>query len=163
MAVDSQGADAPRRFAHGVTGDLTVLVDADNVLGELFGFKAVPNGIFVSPEGKVDAIKAGKFDVRRPDGRELIEQWLSGSAVPLVNDPDSRKWSESARRLFLEAGAAVRSGRREEAIGLLEAAVSLEPDNFIIRKQLWAIENPERFYSGDIDTEWQKVRLEQGD
>lgn len=73
------------------------------------------------------------------------------------------EWSETARSLFLQAGEAIRSGERDEAIRLLRLAYPLEPDNLIIRKQLWAIENPERFYSGDIDSEWQKQRLELGD
>lgn len=147
----------------GVTEDITVLVDADNQLGELFGFKAVPNGIFISPEGEVDAIKAGRFDIRRAESRSLIDQWLSDGTVPSVDAPGGRERSESARRFFLEAGAAVRAGRSEEAVLLLKAATQLEPDNFIIRKQLWAIENPERFYSGEIDTVWQKARLERGE
>lgn len=163
MAVDSQGADASRKFAEPVADAITVLVDADNQLAEHFGFKAIPNGIFVSPEQRIDAIKAGRFDVRRPEIRELVENWAAGSGVPIVNTPDDLQWSDAARDLFLEAGAAVRSGNREEAIRLLKLAHPLEPDNLIIRKQLWAIENPERFYSGDIDREWQQDRLERGE
>lgn len=139
-----------------------VLVDANNVLGEIFRFKALPNGIFVSPEGRVDAIKAGKFDIRRPESRELVENWRAGSGVPLVEPSAHLDWSSEARELFLEAGDAVRRGDRAEAIRLLKLAYPLEPDNLIIRKQLWAIENPERFYAGDIDRDWQRERLEKG-
>ena len=36
----------------------------------------------------------------------------------------------------------------------------LEPDNFVIRKQIWAVENSERFYQGPIDTDWQREQQE---
>lgn len=139
-----------------------MLVDANNKLGETFGFKAIPNGIFVSPEGTVDAIKAGKFDIRRSDSRELVNNWLAGSRVPLVDVPENTEWSQEARDLFLAASTAIRRGERDEAIRLLKLAFPLEPDNLIIRKQLWAIEHPERFYSGDIDRDWQREQLEMG-
>ena len=42
-----------------------------------------------------------------------------------------------------------------------EASV-LDPDNYVIHKQLWAIENPERFYGERVDMAWQKEQLAQG-
>lgn len=151
-----------QRFADRVNGSYDVFVDPDNALGERFGFKAIPNGIFVSPEGRVDAIKAGKFDIRRPESRDLVDNWLADNGVPLLSVPEDMEWSEEARELFLAGGAAIRRGEREEAIRLLKLAFPLERDNLIIRKQLWAIEHPERFYSGDIDTDWQREQLEIG-
>ncbi len=47
-------------------------------------------------------------------------------------------------------------------VELLKRACPLEPDNFIIRKQLWAIEHPENFYDGDVDYAWQREQLEAG-
>ena len=40
--------------------------------------------------------------------------------------------------------------------------MELEPDNYIIRKQIWAVQNPDRFYSGDVDYAWQKEQMAQG-
>ena len=80
----------------------------------------------------------------------------------MLEPPRGLNWSAEALRLFREATAAIRRGDRVEAIRLLKLAYPLEPDNYIIRKQLWAIENPERFYGGDIDREWQDHQLEQG-
>lgn len=162
VAVDAQGPETPRRFADHVSGSFDVLVDPDNVLGERFGFKAIPNGIFVSREGRVDAIKAGKFDIRRPESRDLVDNWLADEGIPIVDAPEDMEWSQEARDLFLAAGAAIRRGERGEAIRLLKLAFPLEPDNLIIRKQLWAIEHPERFYSGDIDRDWQRDQLAMG-
>ncbi|MFQ6042503.1 MAG: hypothetical protein ACE5PV_16740 [Candidatus Poribacteria bacterium] len=47
-------------------------------------------------------------------------------------------------------------GKRAEAITELKRASRLDPQNWIIRKQLWAIEHPEAFYEGDVDYGWQK-------
>ncbi len=160
--MDVQGPAAAGRFAEPVRESFDVFVDADNELGEMFGFKAIPNGIFVSPEGTVDAIKAGKFDIRSPESRQLVDNWLAGNGVPLVDVSEDVEWSRRARDLFLEATAAIRRGERDEAIRLLELAFPLEPDNLIIRKQLWAIQNPERFYAGDIDGDWQREQLTMG-
>ncbi len=55
-----------------------------------------------------------------------------------------------------------RRGEREQAIELLKRAFPLEPDNLIIRKQLWAIEHPEKFYDGDVDYAWQREQMEAG-
>ena len=52
-------------------------------------------------------------------------------------------------------------GQRQAALGHLRQARDLDPDNWRIRKQLWALENPERFYGEDgIDWDWQKRQIE---
>ena len=38
-------------------------------------------------------------------------------------------------------------------------AAALEPTNWIIRKQIWAVEHPERFYDGAVDFDWQKEQI----
>jgi len=41
--------------------------------------------------------------------------------------------------------------------------VALEPDNYLIRKQIWAVEHPEKFYSSDaVDSDWQREQLRKG-
>ncbi|MFP4555057.1 MAG: hypothetical protein ACLFRT_14520 [Actinomycetota bacterium] len=152
----------PRRFADDFEEAFPTLLDAENILGQMFGFKAVPNGLLVSPQGRIDAIVAGKFDIRQPESKQLIETWLAGNEIPVLEPPAALSWSSQALRLFREAAAAIRRNDREEAIRLLKLAYPLEPDNYIIRKQLWTIEHPDRFYAGDIDTEWQRCQLEQG-
>jgi len=41
-------------------------------------------------------------------------------------------------------------------------AVAIEPENWIIRKQIWAIEHPERFYAGEVDFDWQAAQITEG-
>ena len=160
--MDNQGAELPRRYAEPTLGTFPMLVDADNVLGDIFGFKAIPNGVLVSADGKVDALVASRFEIRQPQTRELVENWLTAADLSLPEDSNELEWSEEALKLFREAGAAVRRGEKETAIELLKRAFPLEPDNFIIRKQLWAIESPDMFYSGAVDYGWQKEQLEAG-
>ncbi len=162
VAVDVQGADAPRPYAEPTLGTFPTVIDAENVLGDAFGFKAIPNGILISADGRLDSAIAGRFEVRRGDTRELVERWLDTDAADFPEDEQEHEWSEEALRLFREAGAAVRRGERDGAIELLKQAFPLEPDNFIIRKQLWAIEHPEKFYEGDVDYGWQREQLEAG-
>lgn len=160
--MDAQGPDAVERFAEPVSGAFPVVVDSANQLGRAFGFKAIPNGILVGPDGTIDAVRAGRFDIRRSEIRDLVESWLAGTEIPVLTPPADLEWSDEALRLFRQAVVAIEKGDREEAIRLLELAYPLEPDNMIIRKQLWAIEEPDRFYAGEIDNDWQRQRLDQG-
>jgi hypothetical protein len=160
--MDSQGGAKARPFAEPMLETFPTVVDADNVLGQTFGFKAIPNGILVGADGKIDGIVASRFEVRTPETRELVSRWLATDEVPLPDEAAERQWSDEALTLFRQAGGAVRRGDREEAVRLLKQAFPLEPDNYIIRKQLWAIEHPEKFYGDEIDYDWQKQQLDQG-
>lgn len=51
---------------------------------------------------------------------------------------------------FQLAIALLGQGKREEAIAEMKRAFRLDLENWLIRKQLWAVEHPEAFYS------WQK-------
>lgn len=93
--------------------------------------------------------------------RELTE-WVTTGAIPqpwrqrraaLRNlTPDEAE----ADARFQLAIALLERGKREEAIAELKRAFRLDPQNWIIRKQLWAIEHPKAFYEGDVDYGWQK-------
>ena len=49
-----------------------------------------------------------------------------------------------------------------EAMRLWRLAVDVDPSNYVIRKQIWAIENPEKFYDEDVDYAWQNDQLKKG-
>lgn len=89
-------------------------------------------------------------------------RWVTAPEVRIEKPSTDLQWSDEALRLFREAGAAIRRGDRQAATILLKKAFPLEPDNYIIRKQLWAIEHPEKFYEGNIDYAWQREQLEAG-
>ncbi|MFQ5967910.1 MAG: TlpA family protein disulfide reductase [Acidimicrobiia bacterium] len=162
MAADAQGPEAARPFAAPTLEAFRTLVDQDNLLVAAFGFRAVPNGVLVNADGEIDAVLTSGFDIRRPETRQLIEEWLAEEPNGAAIDVGVEELSAEALALFRAAGKAYRNGDREEAIHLLKQAMPLQPDNLIIRKQLWAIENPERFYDGDIDYDWQREQLAAG-
>ena len=50
--------------------------------------------------------------------------------------------------------------QKEQALDKLKLARDLDPENWRIRKQIWAIEHPEKFYTRDSpDFGWQKEEL----
>jgi hypothetical protein len=160
--MDAQGPDAARPYAEPTLGMFPTVIDAENVLGDAFGFKAIPNGVLIGADGRLDGTVAGGFEIRQDATRELVERWLSAEDVAIPEGESDHEWSAEALGLFRDAGAAVRRGERDQAVDLLKQAYPLEPDNFIIRKQLWAIEHPEKFYEGDVDYGWQRKQLEAG-
>ena len=50
-------------------------------------------------------------------------------------------------------------GKKEEAMAEWRKALALDPQNWIIHKQIWAVEHPDKFYDGDVDYGWQKGQL----
>ncbi|GIX06848.1 MAG: hypothetical protein KatS3mg115_1251 [Candidatus Poribacteria bacterium] len=200
VAMDVQGAEAARSYAERAGATYPVLVDSENRLGRLLGFRAVPNTYLVDAEGRF---------LGRVDGRQAVERWFQEgpeeSGVPLTagrgdrrfqpSPEDLRRWLHWAKddpeawvelldRLFpAEAEGAyqealqnvpndpqvrfrygsflLRDGRREEALEQFRVAFRLDPENWIIRKQVWALEHPERFYRGAIDWDWQRQRIQE--
>ena len=47
-------------------------------------------------------------------------------------------------------------------MALWRQAVALEPDNYVVRKQIWAVEHLDKFYQGDVDYDWQREQMDQG-
>ena len=43
-----------------------------------------------------------------------------------------------------------------EALARWREDVVMEPDSYIILKQVWAVRNPEKFYDGDVNYDWQR-------
>lgn len=52
------------------------------------------------------------------------------------------------------------SGARDAGLARLKHSRDLDPENWRIRKQIWALENPDKFYTGaSPDYAWQKEEL----
>ena len=49
-------------------------------------------------------------------------------------------------------------GKKDQAVKSLQAALKLDPKNYIIRKQIWVISFPEKFHP-EIDWAWQRVQM----
>ena len=99
--------------------------------------------------------------------------WRSRLALARVYDEEGQPASAVAQ---LEAAAKLQprepsivfawglillhQGEKNAALAKLKQARDLDPDNWRIRKQIWAIEHPEKFYTQDSpDFGWQKEEL----
>jgi tetratricopeptide (TPR) repeat protein len=61
---------------------------------------------------------------------------------------------------FVWGLALLQQGQKDAALAKLKQARDLDPENWRIRKQIWAIENPEKFYTGaSPDYDWQNEQL----
>ncbi len=68
----------------------------------------------------------------------------------------------SARALMGLATIYFDRSEREKALEALKKAWALDPENWIIRKQIWAVEHPDQFYPA-INFAWQKEQIEKED
>ena len=107
----------------------------------------------------------GGFDIRRRETAEVLERWVSGqSPTPAGEEPEDALGAghTEANAIFREGLDLYRTGRIEEALARWRQGLELDPDNYLIRKQIWAVENPDRFYEGDVDYSWQSEQLARG-
>lgn len=164
VSVDIQGAEVVKPYAQ--DQPFTTVIDSENKLASLFGFKIVPNGIFVDKEGTIRLIKQG-FHVTNEEHIESIKKLLFNEVEKVELDDQYYNPSSSitdiekqlAQTKFKLGMEYFNNGKKEEALKELDAALLLDTDNFLIRKQRWYIRYPEKF-SPTIDIEWQKEQLE---
>ncbi len=149
-----------RAFVEGADFSYAVLVDAENVLGGSYGFLAIPNAFIVDETGILRYQRLSTFTIKKPEIRAELEAVLAGA--PAASASDAASPVKEAAELFARGVAVLRTGLRDEALALWRRAFALDPNNFLIRKQIWVVEHPERFYP-QIDFDWQKERLERGE
>jgi tetratricopeptide (TPR) repeat protein len=101
------------------------------------------------------------------------ENWRARTALAQRYDAQGRfsdaiKQLEAAARLqpaessirFVWGLVLLHQNQTQRALNKLRQARDLEPDNWRIHKQIWAIEHPEKFYTGDTpDYDWQRQEL----
>jgi tetratricopeptide (TPR) repeat protein len=86
VAVDVN-PERVRSFAEPVASTFPTVVDSAGILGRVFDFDVVPNGIFVDAEGAIRFIHIGGFDVRRPEMAAQVDALLS---TDFEHDPAPR-------------------------------------------------------------------------
>ena len=163
--MDAQGAERALPYVQRASATFPTVVDEENLLGQLYGFKAIPNGFLIDEDGVVRYKRLGGFDVRKAETAAVIDRWIAGSE-PLVDSerphiPIGTEHADS-NALFQEGLELYRQANVEEAMVLWRQGLALDPDNYIIRKQIWAVENPDRFYDGDVDYDWQREQTTKG-
>ncbi len=163
VAVDLQGPEKARPFHDAANAQFTTVVDETNALAAQFGFKAVPNGLLVDEEGRLVYKHFGGFDIRKPETALLVRAFLDGELT--AEPPEGRGAGVAVESMshFRRGLERMREGDVEGAGEIWREGIAVEPDNWLLRKQLWALENPERFYGDDgIDFAWQKEQIEAG-
>jgi len=96
--------------------------------------------------------------LKRLRGRSACERlcMTAGEAVP--RSPAGRGANPDALALF---ASGVDLHQRGDIVGALKswrAALEIDPDNFLIRSQVWVVEHPEHFYP-TVDRAWQERQL----
>jgi len=165
VALDVQGAEKARPFVEKAGARFTTVVDEENLLGQLYGFKALPNGYLIDQQGIVRYRKLGGFDIRLADIAGIVERWATGPSLDeSLNEADVALGAEHSQAIahFRDGLAHYRDGNVSDAVVEWRKGVGLEPDNYIIRKQIWAVQNPDKFYSGSVDYDWQKEQMDKG-
>jgi hypothetical protein len=159
VAVDIQGPGKPRPYHERAGAQFTTVVDQANSLSRLFGYRAIPNGILVDEQGRLAHRRLGGFDIRKPETTALVQQFATTGAVPADGAAQLRP---SEHDHFERGYALYLAGDLDSAARIWREGIAVEPDNWNMRKQLWAIENPGKFYDGDVDYAWQKEQVQQG-
>ena len=161
IAIDMQGAEVVKPFLDEAKTTFVTVVDKENSFSREFGFKLIPNGYFIEPGLNVTYSHTGGFDIRSPEILKMTQEWVRMSVnsklqfeSPIVEE------TNVAAEPFMNNGLNLyQEGKKKEAIAEFRQAVTLDPDNLTIRKQIWAIMNPGKFYDGEIDVDWQRQQF----
>ncbi len=156
VAQDVQGDETVRPVvdARGVT--FPILLDRKSLLGRLLGFRIVPTGVFVDGGGIVRYRHNNDFDIADSRDRQNLERFLAGEPVEPVDEEE--RMVPQALELFAQGVDRFDRGAQAGAISSWRRALELDPDNFVIRSQIWAVEHPEHFYPV-VDRHWQEQQL----
>jgi hypothetical protein len=159
VAVDLQGPDKPRPYHEQADAEFITVVDEENELARIFGYRAIPNGILVDEEGRLQFQQYGGFDIKKDETRGLV---MAFAADGNVVDKPVLETSGPASDHFERGLARYQGGDIKEAASIWREGIEIDPENWNMRKQLWAIENPDKFYDGKVDYTWQRAQVEQG-
>lgn len=163
IAIEHTGPEAARRIVSDAETSFPTAYDGHGILSRLFDFKAVPNGVLVDARGTVRWAKFGGFSNDNPDDVATVERFLAGddpgpspvAAEPYQLAPIEHELIQTKLRL---GELLAQTGQRAEAVAAWRDALRLDPENFTIRKQIWAAEHPEKFFP-TIDFDWQQEQL----
>lgn len=163
IALEHAGAEQARPFVAAAHATFPVLVDETGATAAAFGFKVVPNGVLVDADGVVRYANYGDFSVEQAADRAVVERFASGEdpgespEATMPYDLDAAERGLVATKLRL--GRLLDSlGQRVEAVAEWRAALRYDPENLVIRKQIWAVLHPEKFHP-TIDWAWQEEQF----
>jgi hypothetical protein len=156
VAQDVLGEETVRPVVQERGVRFPVLLDRESSLGRRLGFRIVPSGFFVDSAGVLRYRHTNDFDIADSRDRKNLECFLAGEALEPVGEDE--RMTPAALELFAKGVKLLDEGKQDEALGTWRRAVTIDPDNFVIRSQIWALEHPERFYPV-VDRSWQQQQL----
>lgn len=165
VALEHNGGELARPFVEKAHATFPVLVDEEGLTSSRLGFKAVPNGVLVDEAGMIRWEKYGGFSVENDEDVEVVRRFFAGEEIEPRIQPDAAYVlsDETAREidtLVQQGHELIANGQTAEAVDHWRRALHQDPENLVIRKQIWAAEQPEKFHP-TIDWDWQKVQLKQ--
>jgi tetratricopeptide (TPR) repeat protein len=105
------------------------------------------------------AASAGDWQSRLALARAYADAGRRADAIAQLEAATKLKPGESSVPLTWGL-VLLEEGKKPAALEKLKHARDLDPDNWRIRKQIWAIESPDKFYSGESpDFGWQNAQL----
>lgn len=107
---------------------------------------------------KTKAQRADDFDAQLAAGKRLLADGDAAAAVRYLRRAVDLR-ADSAETLTTLATAQVAVGDKVAAAQSLRKARAVDPGNWLIRKQIWALEHPEHFYEGAVDFQWQRAQM----
>ncbi len=158
VAMDAGGPEMARQHTRAAGARYPVLVDTEGFLATRYGFRAIPNGWIIDGDGVIRFRQVGGFDIRKPEVAEAVDRVLTGGPS-FPGDATAAGPSADGATAFQEGVRLLRAGRRREALGAWMRAVEVDPENLLIRKQIWYLLYPERF-EPEVDFAWQKAQRE---
>lgn len=146
--------------------EFVTLVDSQNILGNLFNLKAIPYGVMIDEAGRL--VKSPfSINVAKKETLDMLEKWITDPAYNATLLGNVKPVSTSQNPKVIEANARfqlgltlLEIGKKTDAMAEWRKALALDPKNWIIHKQIWAVEHPDKFYDGNVDYGWQKAQLE---
>ena len=155
VAQDAQGAARVGPVVRERGVEFPVLVDRASTLAAALRFHVVPTGIFAD-DGRIVLRHPDDFEAGDPRVRAALDAFLAGEPVPAPAG-EERMRPEALERFAAGVSAHARGDERG-ALGLWREALEIDPANFLIRSQIWALEHPERFWP-TVDRDWQEQQL----
>ncbi|MGN6168485.1 MAG: hypothetical protein ACTHQQ_09995 [Solirubrobacteraceae bacterium] len=155
VAQEAQGPERVRRLVLEQGIQFPVLVDRESLLARELGFRTVPSGFFIE-RGTVLYANTGNFEIGDRGVRRNLANFLDDQ--PLQDVAMSAPVDDAALALFASGVDAYDAGDVAGALRAWRLALDRDPDNFLIRSQIWVAEHPEHFYPS-VDRAWQERQL----
>jgi hypothetical protein len=155
VAQDAQGAERVEPVVRERAIEFPILLDPASTLAAGLHFRIVPSGVF-SQDGRIAYRHPDDFDAGDPRVRAALDAFLRDE--PVASVPREEHMRPEALGRFADGVSAHARGDEGAALARWREALAIDPESFLIRSQIWALEHPERFWPA-VDREWQEQQL----